>query len=66
VLIELPDACRRRRLTVSNCREEHDRFLAELQALARPVLIGLEPTHDSANSASSRRAWISIKSAFHP
>jgi transposase len=44
VLIELPDARRRPRLTVSNCRGEHDRLLAELQALARPVLIGLEPT----------------------
>jgi transposase len=44
VLIELPGARRRRRLTVSNCRDEHDRFVAELQALARPVVIGLEPT----------------------
>ena len=38
VLIELPEARRRRRLTVTNCRSEHDRFVAELQALARPVL----------------------------
>ncbi len=44
VLIELPEARRRRRLTVSYCRAERDRFVAELQALARPVLIGLEPT----------------------
>jgi len=44
ILIELPEARRRRRLTVSNCRQEHDRFVAELRALARPVLIGLEPT----------------------
>lgn len=44
VLIELPEARRRRRLTVANCRGEHDRFVAELQALARPVLVGLEPT----------------------
>jgi transposase len=44
VLIELPDARRRRRLTVTNCRGEHDRFVAELQALARSVTIGLEPT----------------------
>jgi hypothetical protein len=44
VLIELPGARRRRRLTVSNRRDEHDRFVAELQALARPVLVGLEPT----------------------
>ncbi len=44
VLIEVPDARRRRRLTVTNCRGEHDRLVAELQALARPVLVGLEPT----------------------
>lgn len=44
VLIELPEARRRRRLTVTNCRGEHDRFIAELQALERPVLVGLEPT----------------------
>src|SRR3712207_449653 len=44
VLIETPEARRRRRLTVTNCRAEHDRFAAELQALARPVLVGLEPT----------------------
>jgi transposase len=44
VLIELPDARRRRRLTVTNCRSEHDRFVAELQALGRSVTIGLEPT----------------------
>jgi transposase len=44
VLIEVPEARRRRRLTVSNCRGEHDRFVAELQALARPVTVGLEPT----------------------
>lgn len=44
ILIELPEARRRRRLTVTNCRGEHDRFVAELQALGRPVLIGLEPT----------------------
>ena len=44
VLIELPGVHRRRRLTVSNQRDEHDRFVAELLALARPVLVGLEPT----------------------
>ena len=44
VLIEVPDARRRRRLTVSNCRGEHDLFVAELQALARPVLVGFEPS----------------------
>ena len=44
VLIELPDARRRRRLTVTNTRAEHDRLVAELQALARPVTVGFEPT----------------------
>jgi transposase len=44
VLIELPDARHRRRLTVPNVRAEHDRFVAQLQALARPVIIGFEPT----------------------
>jgi transposase len=44
VLIEVPDARRRRRLTVTNCRAEHDRLMAESQALARPAIVGLEPT----------------------
>lgn len=44
VLIAVPDARRRRRLTVTNCRDEHDRLVAELHALGRPVLVGLEPT----------------------
>lgn len=44
VLVELPDARRRRRLTVTNTRAEHDRLVAELQALARPVTVGFEPT----------------------
>jgi len=44
VLIEMPGARRRRRLTVTNTRAEHDRLVAELQALARPVTVGFEPT----------------------
>ncbi len=44
VLIEVPNARRRRRLTVTNCRAEHDRLVAELQALACPVTLGFEPT----------------------
>ena len=44
VLIELPDARRRRRLTVTNTRAEHDRLVAELQALTRPITVGFEPT----------------------
>ncbi len=44
VLIEVPDARRRRRLTVINRRDEHDRLISELHALGRPVLVGLAPT----------------------
>ncbi len=44
VLIEVPGSKRRRRLTVANRRDEHDRLVTELQALGRSVLIGLEPT----------------------
>jgi hypothetical protein len=44
VLIELPDAWRRRRLTVTNTRAEHDRLVAELQVLGRPIVVGFEPT----------------------
>jgi transposase len=44
VLIEVPDARRRRRMTVTNTRAEHDRLVAELHALERPVTVGLEPT----------------------
>ncbi len=29
---------------MTNCRAEHDRLVAELQALARPITVGLEPT----------------------
>ena len=44
VLIEVPNARRRRRLTVINRRDEHDRLVAELHALGRPVLVGVGPT----------------------
>src|SRR5919199_717488 len=44
VLIELPGARRRRRLTVTNTRAEHDRLVAELRGLAQPVTVGFEPT----------------------
>ncbi len=36
VLIELPEAWRRR-ITVTNTRAEHDRLVAELHALERPL-----------------------------
>jgi transposase len=44
VLVELPEAGRRRRLSVPNSRVEHDRLVAALRALARPVTVGFEPT----------------------
>jgi len=44
VLIEVPDAQRRRRMTMTNTRAEHDRLVAELHALERPATVGLEPT----------------------
>lgn len=44
VLIEMPWRPRRRRLTVLNTRAEHDRLLADLQALSVPVVAGLEAT----------------------
>jgi len=44
VLIEVPGRARRRRLTVLNTRAEHDRFLAELEALDLPIVAGLEAT----------------------
>ena len=44
VLIEVPEAGRRRRLSVPNSRVEHDRLVAALQALGRPVVVGFEPT----------------------
>ncbi len=39
VLVEVPDARRRRRMTVTNTRAEHDRLVAELHALERPVTL---------------------------
>ena len=44
VLIELPDRSRRRRLTVLNTRDEHDRFIALLQEIGRTVIAGFEAT----------------------
>jgi transposase len=43
VLID-PGHGRRRRMTVLNTRADHDRFIATLHALARPVIVGIEPT----------------------
>lgn len=44
VLIEIPGQARRRRLTVLNTRAEHDRFIALLQDLGRPVVAAFEAT----------------------
>lgn len=44
VLIEASDGKRRRRLTVTNTRSEHDRLISMLQTLARPIVVGFEPT----------------------
>jgi transposase len=44
VLLEVPDLRRRRRMTVLNTRPDHDRLIAELNALGRPVVAGFEAT----------------------
>jgi transposase len=44
VLIELPGNSRRKRLTVLNSREEHDRFVEFLTGLGQPVTAGFEAT----------------------
>jgi len=44
VLLEVPDVRRRRRMTVLNTRPEHDRLIADLEALGRPVVAGFEAT----------------------
>jgi transposase len=43
VLID-PGHGRRRRMTVLNTRDDHDRFIATLHALSRPIIVGIEPT----------------------
>jgi hypothetical protein len=44
VLIDPGPGMRRRRLTLLNTRAEHDRLIATLAALGRPVIVGFEPT----------------------
>ena len=44
VLIQIPDRARRRRLTVLNTKNEHDRLVALLAGLGRPVACGFEAT----------------------
>ena len=44
ILIEPGPAMRRRRLSVLNNRAEHDRLVATLRELGKPVIVGFEPT----------------------
>ncbi|MEB3321482.1 MAG: IS110 family transposase [Synechococcaceae cyanobacterium] len=44
VLIEEPGRMRRRRLTVLNTRDEHDRLIAVLTRFEQPVVVGFEAT----------------------
>ena len=44
VLIELPGRKRRKRLSILNTREEHDRFIESLIAFDSPVVVGFEAT----------------------
>jgi transposase len=44
VLIEEPGRMRRRRLTVLNTREDHDRLIAVLTRFEQPIVIGFEAT----------------------
>ena len=44
VLIHSPGRARRRRLTVLNTRDDHDRLIETLSELGGPVLVGLEAT----------------------
>ncbi|WP_407655963.1 hypothetical protein [Magnetovibrio blakemorei] len=44
VLIEFPDRKRRKRLSVLNTRDDHDRLIAQLGAFECPVMVGFEAT----------------------
>jgi transposase len=44
VLIEIPGRARRRRITVLNRRDEHDRLVEALRSIGMPVTIGFEAT----------------------
>ena len=44
VLIDPGPGMRRRRLSVLNNRAEHDRLVATLGDLGKPVIVGFEPT----------------------
>lgn len=44
ILIEAPGFSRRRRLTILNTREEHDRLVSALTGYEPPVVVGFEAT----------------------
>jgi len=44
VLIEAVRGGRRRRMTILNTRADHDKLTNSLQAIQKPVVVGLEPT----------------------
>ena len=44
VLIECPGHARRRRLTILNTRDDHDRLIGVLRSLGHPVIAGFEAT----------------------
>src|SRR3954466_12020890 len=44
VLIEAVRGGRRRRMTILNTRADHDRLITSLQAMQKPIVVGLEPT----------------------
>ena len=44
VLIEFPDRKRRKRLSVLNIRDDHDRLIAQLESFDHPVTVGFEAT----------------------
>ena len=54
VLIDPGSGMRRRRLTVLNNRAEHDRLVATLAGLGKPVIVGFEPTGNYHRSLAHR------------
>ena len=54
VLIDPGPGMRRRRLTVLNTRAEHDRLVATLAGLGKPVIVGFEPTGNYHRSLAHR------------
>jgi len=44
ILIEFPDRKRRKRLSVLNIRDDHDRLIAQLESFDHPVTVGFEAT----------------------